>query len=190
MNHALVLYSISTLSLILGFVALLKQKTYIDAETRHLEEVSVPFLGKMKTNYPALIFVFLGAGLALATFNKDPPGQKVEWRITGKLEDPEGTGISWPDGHFSSFPRGFSSSISQNGFFEIYADVEDGKSLEEYFDTLDYSHPRVSTSIDLADEYQRFAAGKESLIKTKTNTTWKFKPIVVGTWFAEERESL
>jgi hypothetical protein len=41
------------------FVALLKQKSYLDIRSGEIIEIEVPIFRKMKTNYPALIFVFL-----------------------------------------------------------------------------------------------------------------------------------
>lgn len=47
------------LLLTFGFIALLKQKTYLDPATRKpTTEVEIDGFGRLKTNYPALIFVF------------------------------------------------------------------------------------------------------------------------------------
>ena len=49
---------ISILLIILGFIALLKQKTYIDSKTQQPTKIKLPFFGEMITNFPALIFIF------------------------------------------------------------------------------------------------------------------------------------
>lgn len=78
---ALIVYGISILSIVLGFIALLAQKTYINPETNEPSEVEIPFIGKIKTNYPAVIFVFLGFAAALHAFNKSEP----QFPLTGKV---------------------------------------------------------------------------------------------------------
>lgn len=64
------LYSLSGLSIILGFIALLKQRTYIDADTKQPTEIEVPIFGKLKSNYPALIFVFLGFDASIFAYDR------------------------------------------------------------------------------------------------------------------------
>ena len=56
----IILYAIAALSIILGFIALIKQKVYLDKDTKKQTELEIPILGKLKTNYPSLVFVFLG----------------------------------------------------------------------------------------------------------------------------------
>jgi hypothetical protein len=62
----IVLSCLAVLALVLGFFALLKQKTYIDANSGAVTSVELPLIGKLKTNYPALVFVF--ASLLFAYF--------------------------------------------------------------------------------------------------------------------------
>ena len=40
--------------IVLGFFALLAQRIYIDSGTLTASEIEIPFLGKMKANFPAL----------------------------------------------------------------------------------------------------------------------------------------
>ena len=70
---------ISIIGIILGFVALITQKIYINPETSEATEVEIPFIGKIKTNYPALVFAFLGFGLAFYVFNKAYPPLPTVW---------------------------------------------------------------------------------------------------------------
>ena len=65
-------YAISGMSIVLGFIALLTQRIYVDTNTQKTIQMEIPILGKMKTNYPALAFVFLGFVLALVAVNKTP----------------------------------------------------------------------------------------------------------------------
>ena len=88
-SSAYILFGIALLSIILGFVALLSQKVYLDATTKQPTEVQIPFLGKIKSNYPALVFAFLGAALAFYAFQKSfplPPPPLEDWtRLTFSL---------------------------------------------------------------------------------------------------------
>ena len=59
----LLLIGLGTLSILLGFIALLSQNIYLHPETKDLTEVEVPILGRLRTNYPALVFVLLGFSL-------------------------------------------------------------------------------------------------------------------------------
>ena len=60
MTESTIIYLLAGLCFVLGFVALLKQKTYIDSQTNQPTEIELPFVGKLTTNYPALGFVFIG----------------------------------------------------------------------------------------------------------------------------------
>src|SRR5207248_1160733 len=91
MTAAYIVFGIAILSIILGFIALLSQKIYLDPATNQPAEVEVPLLGKIKTNYPALVFVFLGAVLAFGTFQKAFPPAKEEWTLHRTFEPPSGT---------------------------------------------------------------------------------------------------
>ena len=57
-------YFLAAILIILGFIALLRQKTYIDSKTKQPTEIEITKLGKFKSNYPALAFVVLGFVLA------------------------------------------------------------------------------------------------------------------------------
>ena len=50
------------LSILMGFIALLAQKIYMK-NNNEVSEIEIPLIGKMKFNYPALIFVFIGVVL-------------------------------------------------------------------------------------------------------------------------------
>jgi hypothetical protein len=55
------LSSVGGLVMIVGGIWIIyKQKIYIDRETKQVTEIEVPFLGKLKTNAPALVLFLLG----------------------------------------------------------------------------------------------------------------------------------
>ncbi len=56
-----VAFAIATLLIVLGFIALLTQKVYLDSTTQQPITIEVPFVGKMAANVPSLAFVFFGS---------------------------------------------------------------------------------------------------------------------------------
>ena len=96
----IIMYIISISSIILGFVALILQKTYLDPETQKPTEVEVPVIGKLKTNYPALVFVFLGFAGAFYSFQRSQVKEKVQWTIQGSLVDSAHRIKDWSNGEF------------------------------------------------------------------------------------------
>ena len=72
MTESTIIYLLAGLCFVLGFVALLKQKTYIDSQTNQPTEIELPFVGKLKSNFPALVFVVVGAFLAYSGWSKPP----------------------------------------------------------------------------------------------------------------------
>lgn len=62
-------YIIYILGMVVGLIicggatyAMIKQKVVVD-DAGEISSVEIPFLGKLKTNYPSLLAVFIGAGL-------------------------------------------------------------------------------------------------------------------------------
>lgn len=57
-----------------GIWALLKQKTVVDANG-NVTEIEIPVFGKLKTNYPSLGAILIGAALALVIIQRTPAEQ-------------------------------------------------------------------------------------------------------------------
>src|SRR5437773_751346 len=116
MQTQMIMYVISGSSIGLGFVALLLQKTYLDPDTRKpTTEVEITNLGKLKTNYPALVFVFLGFAAAVFAFNKSDVKEKVHWSVQGRLIDTTHKIDDWREGDFRILPfENTSYSIDKN----------------------------------------------------------------------------
>lgn len=57
-----------------GIWALLKQKTVVD-KAGNVTEIEIPVLGKLKTNYPSLGAILIGAGLAVFVIERTPAEQ-------------------------------------------------------------------------------------------------------------------
>lgn len=183
MLHIVIPYAIALLLIVLGFVALLTQRTYVDPATAQPIEVDIPLIGKMKANYPALVFVFLGCGIALYTLVHSLPPRKMSWDIRGNLmsENP----IDWSKGILTLTPTDVEQpSVNANGAFEIGAYIEEGKDLEEVFETLTYTHDKASAVIYLGDELKSYEAGKTSVVEGAGDHSRQYT--VTPQWFPSE----
>jgi len=131
------LLGIGALTIVLGFVALLRQKTYIDANNSSTE-VEVPFFGRMKTNLPALLFVFIGAVLVSVPAFRS--GAEIKWwEIRGpavQLDD--GTEIKKEDWHnfkIKLVPRNFNDvgvfDTQNKGRFVVRVPLIEGVAFEK-----------------------------------------------------------
>lgn len=173
-------YGFAFAAVFLGFVALLKQKTYIDRHTRQPTEIELPLVGKMKTNAPALAFVFLGVAVALVAFEKSYPPKKVEWTVQGSFKKVPGKQIDWPTGTLALHPTDFKPEVSTAGTFTITAMIEEGRSFEEAIELIDYSHPSGSVQLSPKQEYSRYLEhDTSSLVQATTETTRRFKPLTL-----------
>ncbi len=173
----LIMFGMAALSIVLGFIALIMQKTYIDSDTSRPTEIAIPFLGKMKTNFPALIFVFLGFILAF----KAPPLSEVEWVISGSLAVPEGSDIDLSFATSTPAPRGYEFEIAKEGRFEIRAKIPEGTEFEEEFETIRFDHP-ATAGVMFYPEKELKNDGDGSLLANRTKTTRELKPILLEPW--------
>ena len=168
-SSAYILFGIALLSIILGFVALLSQKVYLDATTKQPTEVQIPFLGKIKSNYPALVFAFLGAALAFYAFQKSfplPPPPLEDWTLTGSFKPPEGKTIRWREGTLALLPLGPVTADVQpdTGRFQIHVKAPKGTPVENVLEAVDYSYLNWDWRIDLAKEWNALR-NKDSRMK-------------------------
>jgi hypothetical protein len=92
-NVTLFVLALAALSFVLGFVALLSSRIYINPNTKAKLAVDLPILGKMQTNHPAPIFVFVGAALAFLAMEKGP--RDTSWTIAGELREPSNQIKDW-----------------------------------------------------------------------------------------------
>ncbi len=176
MNGTIFVYFISILSIILGFIALLTQKIYIDPETKKpTVDVEIKFLGKLKTNVPALAFVFLG--IALAVFAYSRPKQ-VDWTLQGQLIDEENKIVDFRTGTLKLIP-GDSAEVTKLGRFDIRIKSEEGQKIEDVIEAIDYSHDDGSVSIVLKKEYEAYQKQQPSLIKSATKSFREYKPVSI-----------
>jgi hypothetical protein len=138
----------------MGFIALLKQKLYIDSKTKQPTEVSLPIIGKMKTNYPALVFVFVGAAAMYQIYSFKQPDidAKDDYLIRGRIEISQASTTGESRGgaanlDFSTsiimpFPSDVSNNqVDSDGTFSVKIKVPRGKEFEDYIQWLQLSGP-------------------------------------------------
>ena len=203
-----ILYSGALLLFVLGFIALLKHKIYVDSRTKEPMEIELPFFGKMKTNYPALAFVFAGLILAGYTYKlsneetmkrdqyaHDEEMKKLEkpkivdWEIRGQFKLPEGDKrkINWENGTMLLSPAVL-PEIKPDGVFKISGvKIEQGKRLEDQYSWLDFSSPWGSYQVELQNEYDKYERHLESLVENATDKTRKYKPITINPYEHDEK---
>ena len=189
MISAYILFGIAGVLVVLGFIALLTQKTYLDSKTKEPVEIEVPLFGKLKTNYPSLVLVFLGAVLAYLAFEKSFPPRKVDWTLTGSLKHPANKQVSWSQGYDLTLipsPVIVKERMGDKGEFELVALIDEGKSIEEVFELLVFTHPEGSVRVPLKAEYDAYRTNGSSLINAVTSHTRHFRKIPIETFQASE----
>jgi len=166
-------FGISTLLIILGFIALLKQKTYIDSKTQMPTKIKLPFFGEMVTNFPALIFIFCAFIVLYTTIQKSQLRGKTDWTIEGFIANPEDTTIDWRKSELRIKPTSvIADEIDSNGYFFIEVSIDNGKLLEDEIEWIKYSNPYGTMNL-----YPQKAANGDSVSKLeeKTPTSRKYK---------------
>lgn len=165
---------IGALLIILGFAALLSQRIYLDLKTLKPVEMDVPILGKMKANYPALVFVFLGCALTMYGVNKQRDTE-VTWQIDGTIEATT-EGLNWQEGRLAVFPSKVETEINPDtGKFKIRLTIEKGKTLEDVIERIDYSHPSGSVNFLPKKEFELHQKNQPSIVMNATNTSRTYK---------------
>jgi hypothetical protein len=188
---------LATLSFVLGFVALLSSKIYVNPKTRAKLEVEIPLLGKMQSNYPALLFVFIGAALAVYTIGKHFDFEKSKldfektkistaphetiWNIHGQLRQPAGNAIDMREGaKLKLVEYGPSFDIWADGRFTIQVALPEGKDFEDMVDQIAYTSDRATALIFPRVEREAFAKDRNSSkLKEMPGKTRVYKPVDV-----------
>lgn len=177
-----ILYGIALVLIVLGFIALLKQKTYIDKDTRQVTEVALPFLGKMKTNYPSLLFLATGVSLAFFVFNKSYD-KTTEWTIKGQFVDPTRSVTNFNSGELKVIPGNIQSRIGTNGNFEITMKIRDGLDFEDAVESIVYSYNNYSASIlPFSEKEKKKLNDNTCLLNNSTRTTRTYKAVPINSY--------
>lgn len=194
MGNEIAMYLLSGFILLIGAFSLITQKiTAKDRETGEEVEIKLPFWGKLKTNYPALGFVFIGAALAAFTYSKacEMEQSKMErqsrdaqnWTISGEFVAPEGELIDWTEGHVTLHPMNPLPTIAKNGTFQITGTIQKGKRFEDIVKQISYENysGKIITATIITDEaYETFTSGETgSLLKNAGENTRYYRAVSV-----------
>jgi hypothetical protein len=172
---------IGTIMILLGFFALLSQKIYLDAQTNSPIEINVPIMGKMKANYPALVFVFLGCVLVVLGLNKYTGVQTNHWQIDGTMISD--TPISdWQSGKLQIFPI-FDGNVdpinSKTGKFIFTIDIPQGKTVEDEIQRIQYTNAEGNILIIPKDELGLKQSNQQSMLVAETPTSRSYQAHLV-----------
>jgi len=182
MKYAIyILYGISVLSILLGFVALLKQKTYINEATKEVTEVELPLVGKLKTNYPSLVFLAMGIFLAVFVFNKSYNTKKV-WEISGTFIDTTRTITDWSEGELNIQPSAIKTKyIDSLGNYHICLELNEGQEIEDVVELITYTNQKFSFYFQPSEEKKKNRMNdNSSLLDISTASTRKYKPATLS----------
>jgi len=138
-------YIFSLIALVLGFIALVTQKAYIDSASGQVTEIEVPALGKLKTNIPALVFVVGSIGLATLAYFRDSRHFEP-WTIEGTFQPIDETspltGNELDNLHKGII--GFQPSrlveppSIRDATFRFQYEIPEGEEFEDEIDTIQY----------------------------------------------------
>ncbi|MBA3006224.1 MAG: hypothetical protein KKB91_11165 [Proteobacteria bacterium] len=185
MSGEMVLYGLSTLIVLLGGMSLILQKVYkVDSATGEKTTVEIPLFGKLSTNYPAVVFVFIGAALATYTLNKT---MEVDdhWVVSGSFRTPNAEAINWERGNLRVSPKKYHMSVSPDGTFEIQGEIKKGRKFEEEVKQITYENCSCDgkvfgASIMAESEYNGFIKKEKSLIEDAGENTRRYKAVEVN----------
>lgn len=178
-NVTLFVLALATLSFVLGFVALLSSKIYINPNTKARLAVDLPILGKMQTNYPALIFVFVGAALAMFAVEKEP--RETLWNITGQLRDPGNEIKDWRNsGTLRLVQLGPNVAIEEHGQFTIDVALPEGESFESAVEQIAYTSDRFHLTVLPKAELDAYKKDRaSSKLNVMSDKTRVYHPFIV-----------
>jgi hypothetical protein len=174
--------AIGALLIFLGFVALVSQKTYLDPKTNAPIEIDLPILGKMRANYPALVFVFLGCALVVFGLNKYTGVQTDHWQIDGTMIS-DNPIADWQSGKLQVFPV-FDCNVTplnaKTGTFTFTIDVPQGTPIEDEIQRIQYTNAEGNMLIIPKDQLQLKQKHQESMLVAETPTSRSYKVQLVA----------
>jgi hypothetical protein len=182
--------AIGAVCILLGFVALLLSKIYvIDSATQTPVEFDVPFLGKLRTNYPALALCLIGAALVGFVLHENNAAQVAagddQWTITGHLVSSDGGRVDWGHGAFTLMAGSPEVDLRPDGTFTIRLNVRKGTQLENYLERIDFTDESISGQIYPLKELEKYKnRDPSSLLENQSAFTRSYKPLQVTTWIS------
>lgn len=182
MFSEIAMYVLSALILALGGVSLFAQKVRkVDKESGEETIIELPFFGKLRTNYPALAFAFIGAAMAVFTLEKTLES-KDQWVITGEFTAPDSQAIDWTDGALILSPSKLTPSINPDGGFTIQGLIQRGRKFEDVVKQISYCNwcgDLYSGSISTEKEYKNYMNEKNSILEEVGDLERIYRPVTV-----------
>lgn len=146
---------LAALALGLGFVALIKQKTYLDPSGGTVTAVEVPFIGKMQTNYPALLFVFVGIAFGYMAFDykvkintaKETWTARKTFTIDGQLRSKKNV-ADWSNTEITVVPSSMlNQQVDSSGHYRIDLQIPKRDSFERWAQSINFQEGELSGRI-------------------------------------------
>jgi hypothetical protein len=136
----------------LGFFALLKQKTYLDA-TGTVTAIEVPLVGKLQTNYPALLFVFVGLVFGYLAYTYEINAAKETWvatkpfTIDGQLKSSEHV-ADWSTAEITVIPSSLvRQEVDAQGHYRIDVEIPKWQSFDDWVKSISFQAGTLSGRI-------------------------------------------
>jgi hypothetical protein len=158
---------LAALALGLGFIALLKQKTYIDTATGAATTIDVPLVGKMQTNFPALVFVFVGLAFGFLAIKMANDAYRAVAPITveGQLKTQKNEVTDWAPTEINVQPS-YHQAVSPTGHYTIVVNIPKWESFDDWLEAISFQLGALSGRISPG------AKNDSSKINKKTTTYW------------------
>jgi hypothetical protein len=165
----ILLVCLAAFALGLGFFALLKQKTYLDASGT-VTSVEVPFVGKMHTNYPALLFVFIGFAFGYLAYHFEVKTKEAReiWTATtrytveGRLKSDENV-TDWLSTDVMIIPSSLThQEVDRAGQYRIVVEVPKWQSFGDWLGAISFQNGKLSGRISPGSANHTAAINKET----------------------------
>ena len=184
MFSEIAMYVLSALILGLGGVSLFTQKvSKVDKESGEEIIVELPFFGKLRTNYPAFAFAFIGAAMAVFTLEKTLESADADqWVIAGEFTAPDSQAIDWTKGALILSPNKLTSSINPDGTFTIQGPIQRGCKFEDVVKQISYCNwceDLYSGMILTGKEYKNYMNEENSILKEVGDNERVYRPVTV-----------
>lgn len=100
-----------------GLILLNKQILIKDSVTGKISEVELPVFGKIKTNYPSLIAIFLGPAIIFYVVGRLPSLEPETFLISGQFTANDSS--VYNEAKVVIAPQGYTEGINDDGTFTI-----------------------------------------------------------------------
>jgi hypothetical protein len=149
----ILLICLAAFALGLGFFALLKQKTYLHANSGTVTAIELPLVGKLQTNYPALVFVAVGLAFGYLANKVRIDEAKETWTtmtpftIEGQLTSKENV-KDWSSTEITVIPSSLTTQqVSPSGKYRIVIEIPKWQSIDNWLEAITFQSVALSGRI-------------------------------------------